>query len=264
MADFSNNYKVRLVSVASLIDGISTGDIEQVIFEVTPSFTESRSVEYSPITPVHMPGSIQVYKNTNSRQFSIGAHFISRTSDEATQNMIYVQTLRAWMLPYFGSTSTLNTNANRPQAKTNQRNANIATNQPTERPLTPEERARLAQNRVAASGIELRGAPPDVLYLYAYSTPSNEQVDQSAERSVAFGVNINRVPVVISNLEITYPEDVDYIPTYANSGNNVYDKTSEPFPMRMDVSITLLETHSPREYEKFDLTKFKFGVLPNF
>ena len=92
------------------------------------------------------------------------------------------------------------------------------------------------------------GAPPDVLYLYAYSSPTS--------RDGKSHVNINRVPVVLSQLGIQYPDDVDYIHTfYANL---------EPMPTKMSVTLMLLETHSPFEYEQFSLQNFKAGRLNHF
>ena len=255
---------MRLISVASNSNSGSFAP-DQVIFEVTPSFTESRVVEYSPITPVHMPGSIQVYKYKNSRTFTIGAHFISRTVAESTLNMQYVQTLRGWTMPYFGSTTTLDSsNQSARQASTSIQQSTTQTLDPSgSQQLSPEQRAQNAQGRVASLGVELLGAPPDVLYLYAYSTSKNDgSPNFNGDRPVGYGVNLNRIPVVITNLDITYPDDVDYLPTF-NASLGI-DDTTDPFPIKMDVNISLVETHSPREYEKFDLNKYKLGLLANF
>lgn len=264
MANIDTNFKVRLISVASYGQGVG-GSLEQVQFNVTPRFTEARDVEYSPITPVHMPGSIQVYKNTKSRTFSIGAHFISRTPTEASMNMIYLQTLRGWTMPYFGATSTLSTSDKNTRFKARNAQAVADANQGPQQPdpeqeLTEVEQVALRQRRMN-TGVELLGAPPDVLYLYAYSNKANSgSAGYGGDRPNTGGVNINKIPVVITSLSITYPDDVDYIPTYSNGAL----QESEPFPIKMDVDITLTETHSPREYEQFDLLKFKRGVLVNF
>jgi hypothetical protein len=85
------------------------------------------------------------------------------------------------------------------------------------------------------------GAPPAVLLLSAYTKG----------RPVT---NINRIPVVIQNLSINYPTDVDYIPSI----------DGEPFPTIMSISISLTEAHSPVEYESFNLSQFKTGTLPGF
>lgn len=98
------------------------------------------------------------------------------------------------------------------------------------------------------TGSQFLGAPPEVLYLTAYSNPSvsGAQLDRMT--------NIFRIPVVIESLGITYPNDVDYIPTIEN----------EPFPIIMNISLSLRETHSPREFENFDLFKYRDGKLPGF
>lgn len=210
-----DNFTIKLISTTDLRNN-NPSQIERVIFDVSPSFNEDRAVEYSPVSPIHMPGSVQVYKRTNARTFSISAYLVSRTREEATKNMAKLQTLRGWTMPYFGVASA-----------TGSYGAGTGSD--------------------ANAPRELMGAPPDVLYLYAYSAPKSRNKGH---------VNINRVPVVLSQLGIIYPEDVDYIPTFNDN--------KEPMPTRMQVSLTLLETHSPFEYEQFSLQQFKAGKLAHF
>lgn len=75
---------------------------EQIVFNVTPTIDESRSSNYEHIAPVHHPGTIQVYKNTESRQFNISVKLIARTSAEASQNVKYINLIRSWVMPYYG------------------------------------------------------------------------------------------------------------------------------------------------------------------
>lgn len=77
-----------------------TGD--QIVFKVTPTIDESRSANYEHISPVHHPGTIQVYKNTEARQFNIGVKLIARTSAEASDNIKYLNWIRSWVMPYYG------------------------------------------------------------------------------------------------------------------------------------------------------------------
>ena len=258
MADIQNKYKVRLIPIAALTNGEDPDTIRksQVVFDVTPAFSESRSAEYEALSPVHMPGAVQMYKRTNSRTFEITAHLISRNVGDAMQNMAYLQLLRAWLMPYFGKSSTLNkdqiASRQKTAARLNQAGSGAV-------PLSETERNAAARDRISSDGVELLGAPPDVLYLYAYS---NNQIDQRSGSSVFTPVNINRVPVVMTNLGITYPEDVDYLPVYDPSEGP--DGYTQPFPRKMDVSISLVETHSPREYERFNLAAYKLGNLTNF
>ena len=234
-----NNYKVRLIPISSLMNGENADVIRQsqVVFDVTPSFTESGSVDYAAVTPVHMPGSVQIYKHTNSRTFEITAHFISRNVEDALKNMKYVQKLRSWRLPYFGKTTTLSSE-------------------------NDKAREDLTTQRVQDKGVQLRGAPPDILYLYAYS---NDQMDGRSVTSPIFSaINIARVPVVLTNLGITYPDDVDYIPVYDPSRGGIKATNTQPFPIKMDVTLSLAETHSPNEFQRFDLAAYKNGNLVNF
>jgi hypothetical protein len=165
---------------------------------------------------------------------------------------MYLQVLRGWQMPYFGASSTI--------ASGSQTAARTRLQPNTEVPLTAHERQANAIRRGKVEGIELLGAPPDVLYLYAYSTQANDS------RLVNYGVNINRVPVVLTSLDITYPDDVDYLPTFANGvdATGAWDETSEPFPIKMDVNISLMETHSSGEYERFNLAQYKQGKMTNF
>ena len=98
-------------------------------------------------------------------------------------------------------------------------------------------------------GTERRGEPPAVLLLSAYSKGTTQTGNN------AYAQHINRVPVVITSLNIPYPSDVDYIPA---AGTNV------PMPTIMTIDIQLTETHSPFEYENFSLSAFKSGTLGGF
>lgn len=262
MANIENNFKVRLIPITSLLRGQDPSAVRasQVAFDVTPTFSESRSAEYTPVSPVHMPGSIQMYKHTNSRNFEIGATLISRNVSDAMGNMLKLQRLRAWLLPYFGSSSLTETQAGMRKLRKFASPGGLGEEVHTAS-MSPEDKAQMELKRIQSEGVELQGAPPDVLFLYAYSTEANDS--RKGFESTFTRVNINRVPVVMTNLSITYPDDVDYIPAYemANGGPNVY---TEPFPRKMQVNISLVETHSPREYENFNLASFKLGTLVNF
>jgi hypothetical protein len=214
-------YKVRLFAVRRF-------PTEHVIFEVSPVLSEARNVEYAAVTPVHMPGSIQIYKRTNARTFSLTAKFISRNRAQATQNMKYLQLLRGWTMPYFGLRSA-----------TDDVTRSDGTIVGTETRIDPN------------SG--MLGAPPDVLYLYAYSNSERASIDRSDP--VQGYINIKKLPVVITSLSFDYPDDVDYIPVIG---------TGEPFPTKMDVRMELAETHSPKQYENFSLSMFKRGQLVHF
>lgn len=85
------------------------------------------------------------------------------------------------------------------------------------------------------------GAPPEVLYLSAFSDANSRG-------------HIYKVPVIINQLSIPYPADVDYIAT----------STGEPFPTIMTVDMNLTETHSPTAYSNFDLAAYRKGDLTNF
>lgn len=229
------DYKVKLTRAASA--KLGPGKVERVVWDATPEFSESRSVMYRNIDPVHAPGAIYQYSNTGSRTFSIQGKFISRSTNEATKTLAYIQYLRTWAMPVFGQNPT-----------------------------------------GAPPGEDILGAPPAILLLTAYSigNPSTAAVSKQANINTniggsngsminksnppynlqvpSIGNNIFEVPVVITNLEIPFPSDVDYIPTI----NQI------PVPTIVTVSLQLTETHSPNAYAKFNLQQFKAGNLLNF
>lgn len=266
-----NKYRVKLVStLPSNPFGLLSKTVE---FKVTPEFSENRTVDYTSLVPLHMPGSIEVYKSTNSRTFSITAKLVSRTRAEATMNIVDLQVLRSWTMPFFGiNSSTLEQSVaeGRVNQKLQEENPSgnfdfqtQAQEGKTERLSSQQRNARaisqikgrkdsLGSKLFTNNKIEMLGAPPEVLYLYAYSADDSVE-NQTGDRSIA-PVNIQRVPVVMISLAITYPSDVEYILTYSE----------QPFPVIMNVAIELKETHSPSEYSRFSLLDFKLGTLRHF
>lgn len=74
-------------------------------------------------------------------------------------------------------------------------------------------------------------------------------------RLYGYGRTWQGIPVVLSSLNIEYPSDIDYVPT--NYGTNV--------PIIQTVSFNLTEARVPDDLlNRFDLEKFKLGVLPEW
>jgi len=235
-----NPYKVRLTAA-------SRGG-KTVSFDASPTVSENRSVNYGSLDPLHAPGQIQVYKNTASRTFQISdVKLISRTIQEADRNLAKLWTLRAWCMPRFGNSTTL---------EDGQRQARSRREQGGYDPYRPQSDNEEDLERYY--GTELLGAPPPVLYLSAYSrnVGSETKQNKSGNTSNIWNVSqhINRVPVVIQQLTIPYPNDMDYITT----SNGV------PMPLIMNIDIALIETHSPNSYEGFNLDAYKKGILQGF
>lgn len=107
-------------------------------------------------------------------------------------------------------------------------------------------------------GNELLGAPPPILLFSAYSRPTGSTTEASSTnvKTIRWDIaqHINRIPTVIQQLTIPYPNDIDYITTTDNV----------PMPIIMNIDITLIETHSPNAYEAFNLDAFKEGRLQGF
>lgn len=96
----TENYKVRIISN---ITGAS------VKFNITPVVDESRSAQYDVISPTHHPGTIQRYKTTSSRSINVNGRLFARTAEEAAEIIKYMNLIRSWVMPYYGS-GTLNNN----------------------------------------------------------------------------------------------------------------------------------------------------------
>lgn len=83
------------------------------------------------------------------------------------------------------------------------------------------------------------GAPPPVLMLSGLRTL------------------IGPVPVVITNLTVTWPRDVDYIATLEKGPDGNYI----PFPAVVSVPIQLVESYSVEQFNKFSLADYRVGRL---
>jgi len=237
----NSNSKVRLVSAQNRN--------RRVNFRASPQVTENRNVNYNTLEPLHAPGQIQVYKNTASRSFSISdLKLISRTQKEADDNMKILWQLRAWTMPRFGNSSTLDARERSNRAD--------PFNAPDVSQYGPDDFSSQKAFSQYAYGTELLGAPPEVLYLSAYSRDvgSDRVEGKRGTRNWRIAQHLNKIPVVIQQLTIPYPNDVDYITT----------TTNVPIPIIMNLDLSLIETHSPNAYEAFSLDDFRKGTLRGF
>lgn len=232
MADVDNrdnHYRVVLENSANAI--------ERVLIEATPELVETRNVNYKTVEPIHAPGQIYAYVNSTARTFNLsGVKLVSRTREEAEKNLKYLWLLRSWTLPEFGAGGLSDSQrAARKDSITKIRGSDTETRR---------REMQKIQNNPEKYGTNVMGTPPTVLLLTAYSSVVK------ADRG-----HIHRVPVIIQNLSIPYPADVDYFPSA---------KANVPMPTIMTIDLTLAETHSPAEYERFSLAKFKTGELGGF
>jgi hypothetical protein len=214
------DYRVSLTRAAS----VGTGNVERVIFSASPNLTEERQILYKNINPIQGPGSIYQYAYSNSRTFNITAKLISRSVNEATRNLTYIQYLRAWSMPVFG---TVGNNA--------QPGENILGAPPAILFLTAYSPGKPSANQQS-------------------NTVTTPGLGNGEYINPAYGSNLYQIPVAIQNLSIPFPDDVDYIPTLNNY----------PVPIITTVTIALIETHSPNKFSGFNLQAFKNGTLLNF
>lgn len=93
-------------------------------------------------------------------------------------------------------------------------------------------------------------ANPDTNYKYGIDSGTPHVL-----RLYGYGRTWQGIPVVLTSLNVEYPSDIDYIPT--EYGTNV--------PVIQSLSFQLTEARTPDDLlKKFDLEKFKLGVLPEW
>ena len=73
-----------------------------VIFNVTPTITETRAATYEEVGIVHHPGQILRYKSSTPRGWTVQVKLVTRTPQEATANLIALNLIRSWVMPYYG------------------------------------------------------------------------------------------------------------------------------------------------------------------
>lgn len=76
---------------------------QTVTFEASSPVTESRTASWDQYNVVHLPTSLFAYRGTSHRSFQVSGKLVSRTPDEATTNARYIDLVRSWVLPDFGS-----------------------------------------------------------------------------------------------------------------------------------------------------------------
>lgn len=238
----TEEFKIKLVSAIDSKNVANSNYAHKVVvFDVPPTIVESGSVDYEAIQITQGPVSFQSYRGTPARTFSMSdIKLISRTPKEARDNIQRINLLRSWRMPYFGQEAL-------GEGEAAQFFKGAVGKQ------SPLERLTNGGNTLKTR----LGAPPEILYFSAYSQSSTEGVAKPHYRG-----NIRRVPVVLSSLSITYPNDVAYIPT-AKRGE-IDALGGVPFPTIMTISVELIESHSPGEINTFNLAKYANGVLDGF
>lgn len=89
---------------------VSKSSGESVFFRVMPTISESRAALYDDVMMPHHPGLIAKYNHSAPRTWSIGSiKLASRTIAEADENQQIINTLRGWLMPYYGSGTELST-----------------------------------------------------------------------------------------------------------------------------------------------------------
>lgn len=184
-----------------------------VMFDAQPRISITETADYDTLSPIHSVTGFVSFKTSHMKKISItDIRLFSRTPKEASANLKRLHILKSWLKPYFG------------QSGGGVDGASTVDN----------------GNTTTTSMQRMLGAPPDILFLYAYSGATTSEQ------------NLKQIPVVIDSLSYDYPNDIDYISTEVGG---------IPFPVIMTLSLTLLETHSPKEAEEFSLAQYKAGKM---
>jgi hypothetical protein len=86
-------------SAAAVDNAIREGVVEEsVIFNVSPSMSESRSADYAN-AGLPLPAGVVVFKTLGNPEYKIDAKFVSRTTAEASINFKNVNVLKSWLVP---------------------------------------------------------------------------------------------------------------------------------------------------------------------
>lgn len=238
---------------------------QSVVFNVTPELNKQRSVSYAEIGDLRLPASILIYMGSPSRRFSLNAKLLARTQADADLAFQYSNLLEAWCVtdtkPYIGSAKGggIITNYNSiaatqaklqdnnqqsaQQAAADQqtRNGQTAVVPSTTNPNTPPITSPQKSTDIS-TGDNLFYQTPQVLFLTGY------------------GSQFRNIPVVIRDLSITFPSDVDYIKNSAGAW----------VPIIQDIGIGLQEARNVYSrggtgftgaIDTFDINAFKSGTL---
>ena len=101
VGQFEKSFRIRLREAGS------ASQRRAVVFQTSSDVSETRSVNYKTIDPIHAPGSIYAYQNTASRQYNMsGIKLFSRTAEEATLTLARLNLIRSWTMPTFGKFTT--------------------------------------------------------------------------------------------------------------------------------------------------------------
>lgn len=184
-----------------------------VMFEAQPKISVTESADYDTLQPIHSVTGFVSFKTSHMKKIGISdIKLFSRTPREASANLKRLNILKSWLKPYFGQAGE-----------------------------GVDGTSTVDNGRSTVTSMQrMLGAPPDILFLYAYSSAST--IEQ----------NLKQIPVVIESMSYEYPNDVDYIPT---------EQANIPFPVIMSIQINLIETHSPKEAEEFSLAQYKAGTM---
>jgi hypothetical protein len=212
-----------------------------VVFFSTPEIAENRTVSYVEISDIRQPASILIYMGSPSRNWSIGAKLIARSKSEADVSFRNINLLKSWCVTH-STLGSVGQNSTVTRVNVNDKVTNLDQNSPSDTSAgnaqdgtTPGAQVSTSTPKTFAAG-DLFTDTPQVLLFEGYAG------------------QFRRIPVVVTGLNITYPQDVDYI----------QNSTGVWVPIVQDISVSLKEARNitgTASIASFNLQQFKQGTL---
>jgi hypothetical protein len=234
-------------------------NFRSVTFFVSPEISESRNVNYVDISDIRMPASILIWMGSPSRGFNLSAKFIARSQIEADGAFQQLSLLRSWCVaqPVTGSLDQDKRTVT--QVVANNIVHSSQTDKIASKPSDAAATANTQQGKAPTTGQPPpANQPPDQSTYTLGGTLFNDQTPPVLLLE-GYGGQFRHIPVVIQSLNISYPNDVDYI----QNSNGVW------VPIIHDISISLKEArelfakgaNAPGAMNTFSIKKFRNGTL---
>ncbi|BEH88379.1 hypothetical protein [Klebsiella phage phiKp_21] len=197
-----------------------------LVWNVTPTITEQRSVVYETQSPVHSNSNYNNYKNTSNTIFNIQGEFISNTPTEALYTLACMHFIRSVSLMDFGRQAAMSSN----------------------------------------NDYAVAGAPPPILLLSAYGRYVYNDIPvilKSYNFSLTNDVDYIQVPVDSSTTTFNL-SDADTRTFFDQLRSNGYMNQQNEVWVPHKVPVTIqLEEQPTSDYvtKNFNLNSFKRGDL---
>ena len=216
--DFGNSSEPTLLSFLRPTNGL--------VWTVTPTVTEQRSVQYETQSPIHTNSNYNNYKNTTNTVFTIQGEFYANTAAEAMYALACVHFIRSVSLMGFGRQAA---SANNPE-------------------------------------LAIAGAPPPILLLSGYGRYTYNDIPVILKAyNFTYPNDVSYIQVPLNSSDSTFNlSDMDSRKFFEQLRSTGYMNPQDEVWVPQKISVTLqLEEQPTSDYmtKKFNLNAFKRGEL---